>query len=396
MDEVDLTVNGKNYKVTRSRVKEAFDKTSESDWKNLPGREPDHMISMNNQLKPIKAVFRKIFDTDFITNDAVRVLEKLDIKHFYITDLAKADGWTETLRKFIKQSATGDLKVSTYPKTWDDLKMKVSFGMGAPARISRIEFTAPEMQVINGFYPVYLYYKDFGALILAYGISETEESQTSWPAEVMNSSQTIKAYFNAEVPRYGGSFVFKSYKIKVEGDKITFLTDNGDQVPDKEIESDLSTLFDYYKRTVSLPTSRTSSGLSQGLFYIEKELESFLITNWDKTELGKKYDLIIEEGEPKSQQYRTDIGTMDLLVIDKQKRNHVVIELKRSQTSDDTVGQICRYMGWVKEKLHDENVHGIIIVGDYDNRLNYALKVISNVEVFLYKVDFKLGRFTQS
>lgn len=306
------------------------------------------------------------------------------------------DSWTEILRKFIKQASTGDLKVSAYPKIRDDLKMKVSFGFGIPSRIPFIAFTAPEVRISNGFYPVYLYYKELRVLILAYGVSETEEPQISWPAEIMNSSKTIKSYFNADVPRYGESFVFKSYKIEDQAGHITFLRDNGNQVHDKEIESDLSTLLDYYKRIVSPPTSRVNSELSQGLFYMEKELENFLINNWEKTELGKKYALIIEEGELKSQQYKTDIGPMDLLVIDKQKRNHVVIELKRDQSSDDTIGQVSRYMGWVKENLHDDNVHGVIIAGEYNKKLDYALKVISNIEVFLYKVDFKLVPFKET
>ena len=52
----------------------------------------------------------------------------------------------------------------------------------------------------------------------------------------------------------------------------------------------------------------------KNLFYLESHLEDFLITNWDKTELGKKYDLITEDGELVSQQYKTEIGTIDILV----------------------------------------------------------------------------------
>ena len=73
--------------------------------------------------------------------------------------------------------------------------------MGSLARIPWIEFTAPVMQVSKGFYPVYLYYKDYDILILAYGISETEEFSTSWPTDIMNSKQTIKSSFKEDVPR---------------------------------------------------------------------------------------------------------------------------------------------------------------------------------------------------
>lgn len=101
--------------------------------------------------------------------------------------------------------------------------------------------------------------------------------------------------------------------------------------------------------------------------------------------------MIIEDGELESQQYRTEIGPIDLLVPDKKTGSHVVIELKKNQTSDDTVGQVARYMGWVKEKKGDQDVRGIIIVAEPDKKLEFALKVVPNVQVFLYKVDFKLS-----
>ena len=71
---------------------------------------------------------------------------------------------------------------------------------------------------------------------------------------------------------------------------------------------------------------------------MEKQLEDFIIHNWDKTELGERFNLIIEDGELISQQYRTEIGSIDILAKDKKSGSFVVIELKKSQTSDDTVG----------------------------------------------------------
>src|SRR3989344_5562920 len=155
------------------------------------------------------------------------------------------DAWPQIINNFILQAQKGDLKVSAYPKEWNDLKMKVSFGMGAPARIPWIAFTAPEMQVSKGFYPVYLYYKDLETLILAYGVSETEEFSKTWPAEILNSGTTIESYFNRDVPRYGDSFVFKSYKVKIAGEKITYLHSDNQLATEKDIESDLQTILDY-------------------------------------------------------------------------------------------------------------------------------------------------------
>lgn len=140
--------------------------------------------------------------------------------------------------------------------------------------------------------------------------------------------------------------------------------------------------------------SGEESAESKSSFYMEKELENFLISNWDRTELAKKYDLIEEEGEMVSQQYPTGIGKIDILVRDKTTAQYVVIELKKNQTSDDTIGQLTRYMGWLKmHKTSGKAAKGIIIASAYDAKLFYALTQVNDVEVYTYQVDFKLKPF---
>ena len=82
-------------------------------------------------------------------------------------------------------------------------------------------------------------------------------------------------------------------------------------------------------------------------FAIEKHLEDFLIYNWSNTELSKKYDLLIDEGEIVAQQYQSDTGPIDILVMSKDKKEFLVIELKKGRASDVVVGQILRYRGFV-------------------------------------------------
>lgn len=78
-----------------------------------------------------------------------------------------------------------------------------------------------------------------------------------------------------------------------------------------------------------------------------------------------------EKGIP-GRQYPTDIGTIDLLCIDNNKK-FVVIEIKKETGSDKTVGQITRYMGWIKKNLaNNKEVRGIIIVHEIDERLEYS------------------------
>ena len=45
------------------------------------------------------------------------------------------DNLVQIINEFLVQAQKGDLKTSAYPREWSGLKMKVSFGMGAPARI---------------------------------------------------------------------------------------------------------------------------------------------------------------------------------------------------------------------------------------------------------------------
>ncbi len=129
-------------------------------------------------------------------------------------------------------------------------------------------------------------------------------------------------------------------------------------------------------------------------FALEKHLEDFLVQNWKATELGKIYDIYQEDGEIVGQQYPSDTGPIDILAISKDKKEIVVIELKKGRVSDVVVGQVQRYMGYVKEELAEDNqrVKGIIIGLDDDIKIKRALSVAPNIELYTYKVHFKLEK----
>jgi restriction system protein len=127
-------------------------------------------------------------------------------------------------------------------------------------------------------------------------------------------------------------------------------------------------------------------------FAIEKHLEEFLIENWTQTELGKGYNIFEEDGEIIGQQFNTATGPIDILAISKDKKTLLVVELKKGRASDKVVGQIQRYMGYVKEELAEDNqnVKGVIIALDDDKNIKYALSVTNNIDFYRYKIDFKL------
>jgi restriction system protein len=117
------------------------------------------------------------------------------------------------------------------------------------------------------------------------------------------------------------------------------------------------------------------------VFALEKHLEDFLVKNWQQTALAERYDIFEEDGDLVGQQYPTETGPIDILAVSKDKKELLVVELKKGRASDAVVGQIQRYMGFVLEDLAEEGqeVRGIIIALDDDPKLRYALKVASNM-----------------
>lgn len=127
-------------------------------------------------------------------------------------------------------------------------------------------------------------------------------------------------------------------------------------------------------------------------FALEKHLEDFLVKNWAHTELGKAYDIYSEEGEMVGQQYPSDTGPIDILAVSKDKKELLVVELKRGRASDVVVGQILRYMGFVQEELLEagQKVKGLIIAHEDDVKIRRALSVAPHIDFSTYKIDFKL------
>jgi restriction system protein len=80
------------------------------------------------------------------------------------------------------------------------------------------------------------------------------------------------------------------------------------------------------------------------------------------------------------------------LAVGVNKREFVVIELKKGRPSDQVVGQTLRYMGWVKRHLCTEGqaVRGLVICGEPDAKLSYAIEMVENIDVRYYSISFKL------
>lgn len=129
-------------------------------------------------------------------------------------------------------------------------------------------------------------------------------------------------------------------------------------------------------------------------FAMEKHLEDFLVKNWAQTELAQHFKIYEEDGELVGQQYGTDAGPIDILAVSKDGQRLMVVELKRGRASDVVVGQILRYMGYVKEQIAEphQTVEGAIIALDDDQKLRWALQMVPSISFYRYQVSFKLIR----
>lgn len=129
-------------------------------------------------------------------------------------------------------------------------------------------------------------------------------------------------------------------------------------------------------------------------FAMERHLEDFLVLNWAQTELGKSYDIYEEDGERVGQQYPSDTGPIDILAVSKDKKELLVVELKKGRASDVVVGQILRYMGFVQDELAEDGqaVKGVVIALEDDQRIRRALSMVPFLSFYRYEVTFKLTK----
>lgn len=152
---------------------------------------------------------------------------------------------------------------------------------------------------------------------------------------------------------------------------------------------ELERLIDGHASLSLVSTDKTIEDPS--VFALEKHLEDFLVKNWSSTTLGAKYDIYEEDGEVVGQQYPSDTGPIDILAVSKDKKELLVVELKKGRASDSVLGQVQRYMGFAYDLAEEgQVVRGAIIAFEDDKRIRRALKVAQGIDLYLYKVNFKL------
>lgn len=122
-------------------------------------------------------------------------------------------------------------------------------------------------------------------------------------------------------------------------------------------------------------------------FAAERDLRNYLEKNLNALELGLK---LYEEEGLSGVEFPVGGRRIDILGIGKDGA-FVVIELKVSRGYDRVVGQIMRYMAWIKKNLADgKPVRGIIVASEISEDLRMATSMISGVQLVEYELSFKL------
>ena len=148
------------------------------------------------------------------------------------------------------------------------------------------------------------------------------------------------------------------------------------------------------ERDISLAEqlSKSKDIESESEFALEEHLEEFLYKNWDSINWGMNLDLYKVEDQS-GRQFPAGQWSIDFLARDRDSNDFVVIELKRGKTSDAVVGQLLRYINWIRTNVAEkgQGVKGIIVANDYDESLTYSVMSSPDIEVMTYKINFKLS-----
>ena len=145
----------------------------------------------------------------------------------------------------------------------------------------------------------------------------------------------------------------------------------------------------------------------------ERILGNCILKNWKSFDLGKEYALfdnnqanhaghemlkVLESSKTPAREYQTPVGNIDILAIKNNGKEYLVIELKKSDSSD-AVGQVIRYMGYLKSATNDgAKIKGCIIGHGEDDHTLSTLEAINafsgsgSIDIDFYSYEMTLSK----
>lgn len=133
---------------------------------------------------------------------------------------------------------------------------------------------------------------------------------------------------------------------------------------------------------------------SHGEFAYETDLRNYLAKNLASLEVGLR---VYEEEGITGIEFPVGGRFIDILAVDANE-GLVVIELKVSRGYDRVVGQLMRYVAWIKQNLADDSqrVRGVIVAREISADLLLACSMVPEVELFEYELSLSLRRVNES
>jgi hypothetical protein len=136
--------------------------------------------------------------------------------------------------------------------------------------------------------------------------------------------------------------------------------------------------------TDDIIADQEEKGISE--FAFERDLRNYLAKNLFSLEKG--LELYQDEGFT-GIEFPAGGRFIDILAVNKE--DFVVIELKVSRGHDRVIGQLLRYMGWIKANLATgKKVRGMIVASDITEDLKLAASLIPDVKLVEYEISFKI------
>lgn len=126
--------------------------------------------------------------------------------------------------------------------------------------------------------------------------------------------------------------------------------------------------------------------LGSSEFALERDLQNYLANNLHLIEPG--LSIFNDEGIRGFEYPAGDGRRIDILAVDA-AGGFVVLELKVSKGYDRVVGQILRYVNWVRTELAEpgQRVRGVIVCRNISNDLRLACATLPDVELFEYEMS---------
>ena len=127
-------------------------------------------------------------------------------------------------------------------------------------------------------------------------------------------------------------------------------------------------------------------------FAQEKLLQDFLVARWEDIPEFHERNLQIFQGISVGVEYNTETaGRIDILAEHTNHNSFTVIELKKGLGEERHLGQLLRYMGWVRTKLSEgKDVFGLLIASKFRESMQYAIQELQTVSLMEYELQFRL------